>query len=158
MTDLTPRPDALPPLAPGRSCEGCTACCKLPSLEPFGKPMQQWCEHCEIGKGCNIYSQRPDDCRTFFCGWILDASIGEEWNPRHSKMVIKFENNRVTVLVDKDRKDTWRRERFNGLIRRWAAAALAQRGEVIVWEGLEAIRVLPNGEQRLGRSPAGIKS
>ena len=26
------------------------------------------------------------------------------------------------------------------------------RGEVLVWEGLDGIRVLPNGEQRIGRS------
>ena len=153
MTDLTPRPDAVPPLAPGRSCAGCTACCKLPSVTEFKKPMQQWCEHCEIGKGCKIYDTRPDDCRTFYCGWVLDGRIGEEWNPRHSKMVIKFENNRTVILVDKDRKDAWRKEPFNTLIRRWAATALAMHGEVVVWEGLEAIRALPNGEQRLGRTP-----
>ena len=71
MTDLTPRPDAVPPLAPGRSCEGCTACCKLPSVDAMRKPMQQWCEQCEIGRGCRIYGTRPDECRTFFCGWVL---------------------------------------------------------------------------------------
>jgi hypothetical protein len=150
MTNLTPRPDAVPPLAPGRSCDGCTTCCKLLKVEAFNKPMQQWCEHCRIGRGCTIYDARPDDCRTFYCGWVLDGGIGDEWNPRHSKMVIKFENNRTLVLVDKDRKGAWRKEPFNTLIRSWAARALPVRGEVVVWDGLEAVLVLPNGERRLG--------
>jgi hypothetical protein len=93
MTDLTPRPDAVPPLAPGRSCEGCTTCCKLLSIDELKKPAQTWCQHCEIGVGCKIYSERPDDCRTFYCGWVLDGAIGDEWDPRRSKMVIKFEDN-----------------------------------------------------------------
>ena len=59
--------------------------------------------------------------------------------------------NRILILVDKDRKDAWRKEPFNRQIRQWAAQAVARHGEVLVWEGLEALRVLPTGEQRLGR-------
>jgi len=151
MTDLTPRPDAIPPLVPGRSCEGCTTCCKLAAVAELKKPMQVWCEHCSIGKGCNIYEARPADCRTFYCGWVLDPSISDQWDPRHSNMAIKFEANRILILVDKDRKDAWRKEPFNRQIRQWAAQAVARHGEVLVWEGLEALRVLPTGEQRLGR-------
>jgi hypothetical protein len=115
--------------------------------------MHRWCEHCEVGRGCNIYQTRPDECRIFFCGWLLDARFGEEWNPRHSKIVIKFEENRTVFIVDKDRKDAWRREPFHSVIRQWAAVAVRMRGSVRVWEGPEAIDVLPNGEKRLGRSP-----
>lgn len=79
--------------------------------------------------------------------------FGEEWNPRHSKIVIKFEENRTVFIVDKDRKDAWRKEPFHSTIRQWAAAALHMRGDIIVWEGLEAIRVFPTSEQKLGRTP-----
>ncbi len=152
MSELTPRPDELPPLAPGRSCEGCTTCCKLLSISELKKPAQTWCEHCVIGKGCSIYDSRPDDCRTFYCGWVLDGALGEAWNPRHSRIVVKFETNRIVIHVDKDRRDAWRKEPFHSQIRRWAEQAMAARGEVVVWEGLDGIVVLPTGERRIGRS------
>ena len=31
----------------GRSCDGCTLCCKLLSVEEIDKPQQHWCEHCD---------------------------------------------------------------------------------------------------------------
>jgi hypothetical protein len=43
----------------GRSCAGCTMCCKLLSVEPLNKPRQQWCSHCDIGVGCEIYVTCP---------------------------------------------------------------------------------------------------
>lgn len=64
-------------------------------------------------------------------------------------MVVKFETNRILVHVDRDRRDAWRREPFNGLIRRWAVAALQQGGDVIVTDGRDALRVLPVGEQKI---------
>jgi len=151
MNELTPRPDELPPLAPGRSCEGCTTCCKLLAIAELKKPPQTWCEHCAIGTGCKTYDVRPADCRTFYCGWVLDGALGEAWNPRHSKIVVKFEPSRIVVHVDKDRRDAWRKEPYLSQIRNWARQAMAMRGEVIVWEGLDGIRVLPEGEQRIGR-------
>lgn len=154
MAELTPRPDIVPPLAPGRSCEGCTTCCKLLGIAELKKQPQVWCEHCAVGKGCNIYDSRPDDCRTFYCGWVLDQSLGEKWDPRHSKLVVKFEANRIVIHVDKDRRDAWRKEPFHTQIRRWAAQAMAMRGDVVVWEGLDGIRVLPDGEQKIGRAAA----
>lgn len=152
MTELTPRPEEIPPLAPGRSCDGCTACCKLLSIPELKKPAQTWCEQCDIGKGCRIYDTRPTDCRTFFCGWVLDQALGPAWDPRHSRMVVKFEANRIVIHVDKDRRDQWRKEPYLSQIRSWAAQAIAARGEVLVWEGLDGVRVLPNGEHRIGRS------
>ena len=139
-----------PPLAPGRSCEGCTTCCKIPAVEALAKPPQVWCQHCEIGVGCKIYQVRPDECQTFYCGWVLDGRIGEEWRPAKCRMVVKFEPARIVIHVDKDRKDAWRREPWNTQIRRWAEAAMAKNGEVIVWEGKDAVLVFPNSERRLG--------
>lgn len=155
MTELTPRPEAVPPLAPGRSCEGCTACCKLVAVAALNKPPQRWCEHCSIGAGCTIYDARPDDCRTFYCGWVLDAAISDDWNPRHSKMVVKYEPGRIVIHVDKDRRDAWRREPFHTQVRQWAQGALAARGDVLLWEGLEGVLVLPAGEKRIGRVKPG---
>jgi hypothetical protein len=140
----------IPQLAPGRSCEGCTACCKIPAVQALAKPPQVWCEHCEIGVGCKIYEARPEECRTFYCGWVLDQKISDDWRPGKCRMVVKFEPQRIVIHVDKDRKDAWRREPYNTQIRRWAEAAMAKNGEVLVWEGRDCVLVFPNGERRLG--------
>jgi len=126
-------------------------CCKLVAVHELQKPAQSWCRHCTIGAGCQIYDTRPDDCRTFYCGWLLDPGMTDAWQPSRSKMVVKFEPRRIVIHVDKDRRDAWRKEPFQSQIRAWAQAAMAHQGEVLVFEGLEAVRVLPNGEQKLGR-------
>ena len=145
-------PDATPQLVPGRSCQDCTLCCKLLAVHELQKPSQSWCDHCEIGVGCNIYEARPGDCRTFYCGWRLDPRISDAWRPRDSRMVVKFESKRIAIHVDRDRKDQWRKEPFQSQIRAWARAGTLYDGDVIVWEGKEAIRVGPAGEQKLGRA------
>ena len=152
MSDLTPRPEDVPKLVEGRSCAGCTACCKLVAVHELQKPAQTWCQHCEIGAGCRIYEQRPEDCRTFFCGWLLDERIAEDWRPVKSKMVVKFEARRIVIHVDKDRRDAWRKEPYHSQIRAWAQAGMAHDGDVIVWEGLDALRIHPAGEEKLGRA------
>lgn len=140
-----------PTLVAGRSCEGCTQCCKLVAVHEIEKPPQRWCQHCTIGEGCQIYETRPADCRTFYCGWLLDPRIGDDWHPAHSKMVVKFEPTRIIIFVDKDRRDAWRKEPYHSQIRAWAQAGMAHQGEVIVWEGLDALRIHPAGEEKLGR-------
>jgi uncharacterized protein len=128
-------------------------CCKLVAVHELEKPAQSWCKHCTIGEGCQIYDARPDDCRTFYCGWLLDERIADAWQPSKSKMVVKFEARRIVIHVDKDRRDAWRKEPFHSQIRQWAQAGMAYQGEVLVFEGLEALRIHPAGEERLGRNP-----
>jgi hypothetical protein len=152
MADITPRPEDVPHLVPGRSCQDCTLCCKLVAVFELEKPAQQWCQHCEIGKGCMIYDTRPADCRTFYCGWLLDERISDDWRPSHCRMVVKFEPKRIVIHVDKDRRDQWRKEPFHSQIRAWARAGMAHEGEVIVWEGPNALRIHPVGEEKLGPS------
>jgi hypothetical protein len=127
-------------------------CCKLVAVHELAKPAQEWCGNCEIGVGCNIYEQRPGDCRTFYCGWLLDARISDAWRPLDCKMVVKFEPKRIVIHVDKDRKDQWRKEPFHSQIRAWARAGTLYQGDVIVWEGKDALRIGPAGEQKLGRA------
>jgi hypothetical protein len=141
--------DAEANLVPGRSCDDCTMCCKLLLVKELNKPDNVWCDHCTIGEGCQIYDKRPEDCRTFYCGWRLDARIPDEWWPAKSKMVVKFEIGRIVVFLDRDRKDAWRKEPFNGLIRQWAKSALPYGGEVLVTDGRTALRIHPAGETAL---------
>jgi hypothetical protein len=66
-----------------RTCGDCTFCCKALGVDAatFYKPPNQWCPHCEIGKGCKIYDERPGVCQEFVCEWIRNEDIPEAWRP-----------------------------------------------------------------------------
>ncbi|MDO8529358.1 MAG: hypothetical protein Q7S18_01690 [bacterium] len=51
--------------------------------------MGKWCPHCKIGKGCVIYSSRPESCRYFTCGWFK-GSGNDEHRPDRTKIVFNF--------------------------------------------------------------------
>ena len=139
-----------------RSCGTCTLCCKLFDIRALDKPQFEWCKHCAVGHGCRIYEQRPDECREFNCSWLLDATLGEEWRPSRSKIVLTREGSVIGVHVDPARPDAWRNEPYHSQIRGWAAqSARSGQGRVIVWEGPNAVVLLPHGDKNLGKVPAG---
>ncbi|HEY7608991.1 MAG TPA: hypothetical protein VIF14_07145 [Alphaproteobacteria bacterium] len=141
-----------PASAPGRSCAGCTMCCRIFGIPELEKPRHQWCSHCDIGVGCKIYDQRPASCREFVCGYLVDGGVPEHWKPSKSRMVLTSEDNgrRLVIHVDTSRPDAWRKAPFHAEIKRMAVAAARSRGQVIVWQGKNAIAVLPDREKFLG--------
>jgi hypothetical protein len=127
-------------------------CCRIFGIPELGKPRHRWCSHCDIGIGCKIYDQRPASCREFVCGYLVDAGVPEHWKPSKSRMVLTSEDNgrRLVIHVDTSRPDAWRKAPFYAEIKRMAAAAMRNRGQVIVWQGENAIAVLPDREKFLG--------
>ncbi len=73
----------------GLSCDGCTACCFTHEIEHFKKPVATQCGQCEVGKGCKIYGQHPDECRGFKCLWLLSA-FPENMRPDKLGIVVDF--------------------------------------------------------------------
>jgi len=134
----------------GRTCDGCTMCCKL--LRVGEKPALKWCEHCAIGKGCNIYDARPDECRTFHCGYLRMEEIGEAWRPANCKMVVAIGpgDKRLVIYVDEARRGQWRNAPYYATIKGWARALCPQAGQVLVYDGREVIAILPDREKSLG--------
>jgi hypothetical protein len=53
-----------------RSCGACTACCTILGVKPLDKPAYQVCSHVRKGGGCGIYSDRPEPCKNYSCGWL----------------------------------------------------------------------------------------
>lgn len=50
-----------------------------------GKP----CHFVAIGKGCTVYSKRPQDpCVQYKCAWLIDFSIPEWLKPEISNVII----------------------------------------------------------------------
>jgi hypothetical protein len=73
----------------GRSCGGCTACCKTYRIGPLKKPAGVWCKECAIGVGCRIYESRPEECRGFQCLWLV-TDYPESDRPDRLKVVLDF--------------------------------------------------------------------
>lgn len=76
-----------------RSCGECTACCqgwlKAQIYEHEMKPGQP-CPHA-TDKGCGIYETRPELCRNFRCGWLIDSQHFPDWmRPDNSKVIVRF--------------------------------------------------------------------
>lgn len=137
---------------PGRSCDGCTLCCKLVAVEPLNKPRDKWCTHCDIGKGCRIYETRPEPCRIFRCGYLLTDQMAEHWRPARARMVVLYDGNanRVFVFTDPARPGVWRSEPYRADINEWAKTAAANGGQVLVMAGPNTIALLPDREIDLG--------
>lgn len=139
-------------LAPGRTCEGCTMCCKLMGISEIAKPKAVWCPHCDIGKGCRIYDTRPDECRSFYCGYRQWRELGEHWTPASSKLVVAPEMNgsRIAVHVDPGSPSAWRKEPYFSEIKAMAAGALERSHSVVICIGRRVIVIFPDREVDLG--------
>ena len=141
----------------GRACGECTLCCKILKIGEIGKPQFEWCPPCAVGKGCTIFADRPQTCRTFLCSYLVSPDLGEEWKPSKARFVLTYDKgpNRISVHVDPGRIDAWRKEPYFTQIRRWGQTVARTRGQVIVWEGRSAVAVLPQGEKTLAAIPDG---
>jgi hypothetical protein len=71
-----------------RQCGACTACCFTHAVTAIGKRSREWCPHCEIGVGCSIYLDRPEQCRGFSCLWLRGGWGDEQDRPDRLKVVV----------------------------------------------------------------------
>jgi hypothetical protein len=136
----------------GRSCAGCTLCCALLAIDELDKPRGQNCTHCDIGIGCKIYDARPPSCANFYCGYLLNQSLGEDWRPLNCGIVLSFdpETNRIIVSVEAARGEIWKKPPYSATLKSWAARILPVQGLVLVVQGSDTIAILPNREVKLG--------
>jgi hypothetical protein len=139
-------------LVPGRSCSGCTMCCKLPSIPELNKPRFAWCQHCDPAKGCKSYDVRPQTCRNFYCGYLTNPQLSDDWKPSKSKLMITVDadTKRLVVHVDPARPEAWRQEPFYAQIKSWAKAAAPNDGMVLVFVANRIVGVLPQVDKDFG--------
>jgi hypothetical protein len=136
----------------GRSCKGCTLCCKVLAISELEKPRATWCRHCDPKMGCEIHGMHPAECKEFYCGYLTNAALDERWAAK-SKFVLAYDElhaPRLSVHVDPGRPNAWREEPYYSQIKRWAIAAAEARAQVIVWQGRTTIAVLPDRDKDLG--------
>ncbi|MBN9032316.1 hypothetical protein P7F60_26880 [Rhizobium sp. YJ-22] len=115
----------------GRSCGTCTLCCRLPDIDLFDKPANDWCAHCVEGSGCSIYPDRPSVCRDFLCLWMTDNALGDEWEPGRSGMMLYEQGPQITVLVAPEHPEIWKSEPYLSQLRTWAGEA-ERRGRYVI--------------------------
>lgn len=143
--------------AQARECGSCTMCCKLIEVTELEKPQYTWCKSCKPGKGCGNYEARPSDCRTFYCNWMADLSLGDEWRPDRSKFIISFEpgTDRMFVVCDTGFAGAWRREPFYTRIKAFLTAPGMERQQVVVQTGRKITLLVRGGEFDLGEFTKG---
>ncbi len=134
-----------------RECGRCSMCCKLPSIEEFGKPANQWCRHISKASGCAIYETRYDTCRGYRCLWLLNDDLGPEWQPNKCKFIIhKVEGSvGLWVNVDKSFPMAWKQEPFYQTIKSWSQQSREGKGYVAVCVGSRTIVVFPEEDMEI---------
>jgi hypothetical protein len=139
---------------PGRSCGGCTLCCKVLGVPALEKPRGTWCLHCERGVGCRIYESRPGECRSFLCGWLVSDRFGPEWKPERSKIVITVtrDGNGFEFQCDPGFPQAWRKEPYYSQSCIWRQ--LPKSTMELSWypSGREEHSSHPEGSSRLAKS------
>ncbi len=126
-------------------------------IDALNKPVGIWCEHAVTKKGCAIYTQRPAECQAFYCAWLINAELGEEWRPTKSKIVLFYEGggNRIAAHVDGGWPGAWRNEPYYSQLKHWAWSAIEHRGQVCVYVKDEVIVILPTKDVDLRRFEPG---
>jgi hypothetical protein len=129
-------------------------CCKLFELDELEKPRGKWCQHAAPGKGCSIHADRPTACRTFFCNWIMDLSLGPDWKPNKAKFIIQsMPGGNVQILVDPAHPSAWKADTYYPTLK-LVAAQLFERGKyVIVSIGTKGYVILPQKDVPIPQLP-----
>jgi len=139
-----------------RACGTCTLCCKVMKIAVLGKPVDRWCPHCAVGRGCAIYADRPGECAAFTCVWLSTPGLGEEWRPARCKIVLVYDerDNHLVAHVEAGNAAALKKSPYRERLRDWMLAGLPRGGRVYLAVGGHMSLLLPDGEHPLG-VPAG---
>jgi hypothetical protein len=133
-----------------RACGDCTLCCKVMAIEELAKPVSSWCPLCKPGNGCLTYNNRPIECQTFSCLWLVNDQLDHRWKPSKSKLVLTTSEDGIEVRCDPGFPDAWRKEPFRSEIREWAISGESHDITVVIIIGERMILVTPDREFDLG--------
>jgi hypothetical protein len=141
----------------GRTCGGCTLCCKLLPVRAMEKPANQRCRHAQHGRGCTIYADRPFDCRAWACRWVSDKPATEGMpRPDRAHYVVdimpdyvtltehatgeRYQIGVVQVWVDPAWRNAWRTPALLAFMARQAEKRIAT---LVRFNSADAITVFP---------------
>ena len=134
-----------------RACGSCTLCCKLLKIPETDSAKGDWCQHCQPGKGCGIYAERPARCAEFMCGYLVWDAVPDHWHPAKSRIIVISELGfRINFTVDPSAPGRWREAPWYNDIKALAAMAFAENRQVLVTVGSRVTVILPTREVDLG--------
>jgi hypothetical protein len=79
-------------MSSAKTCGSCSVCCQALTFYLGGalKPSGVCCTHARPPSGCAVYQSRETVCRAYFCGWYHLPSLGGDWRPDRSGVLISF--------------------------------------------------------------------
>lgn len=135
----------------GRECGSCTLCCKVLTVPETDSPKGEWCQHCDAGKGCKIYLDRPRRCADFQCGYLIWDAVPDHWFPAKSRIVVVSELGfRINFTLDTSQPNRWREPPYYNELKALAVLAFRENRQVLVTVGTKVIAVLPDRDVELG--------
>ena len=126
-----------------RDCGSCKACCIWMDVYSMDKPAGKACKYL-CSAGCDIYEDRPGDCREFMCAWLMGV-VPENLKPNTVNAIIWH-----SVLSDGEQEHgsyrvTYMRGRNPaGRVMKWARD-MSHRHPVIFSDG-HKLRAMLNGQ------------
>ena len=121
------------------------------------KPAGRWCVHYAMRKGCGIYEERPQACRSYQCVWTMMPAFGDAWRPDRAKFLMDAGPNQVVICPDTGAPDAWRREPFYSRIKALSSRATRPFTLVLVRQRGRIIVVFPETEIDLGPEQPGLE-
>lgn len=115
---------------PENHCGTCTACCRVFAIPQLNKPAGKWCQHCTIGKCCNIYDERPQLCVEYECLWLQSQKtikLEPELRPDRCKVVFTpTTNDRIILAITMEgMPDAWMKRGPSELIDRMLRSGIS---------------------------------
>ena len=74
-------------------------CCKVAGVPEIGKPANQWCSSCEMGKGCRSTISAHRRARGFYCLWKVMPDFPEELRPDQCKVIWQMTEDGQTAIA-----------------------------------------------------------
>lgn len=78
-------------------CSGCTMCCKMLYITSKDSKSGSYCKECNHNIGCNIYNERPKECKTFMCAYAQMVKSHVDLRPDNCGVV--FEKINSTLIL-----------------------------------------------------------
>jgi len=100
-------------------CGSCTLCCRIARVPELNKPVDTWCKHCDIGKGCKIHESRPDSCRNFECLWYTNEDWPADLQPSECKVMFERLEGTDVIVAQSSRgyENAWQKPLVQRFIR-----------------------------------------
>jgi hypothetical protein len=96
------------------------------------------------------YPERPAECWTFSCLWLVNDLLDQRWKPSKSRFVLTTSEDGIEVRCDPGFPDAWRKEPFRSEIHQWAVSGETHDVTVVVIVGQRMILVTADREFDLG--------